>query len=309
MLPESQAIVYVNLSPLRAATHFDRRPVAHDPGYQRFIESTGIDFERDLNEAAFALHRLPDLTGPNGGLAFSEVFAGRFDPERLARYLAGIAASTETYDGHTIFSVPSQGRTVRVAVLPAGVGQGMVAISNTPTPEQIHSMLDRARTAWLPFGGPSPTLLHQYYGELPVLALAWGLGEIGLPFADSGELRVFGFPLPWRVDTVFVASLRWTGAIRLRVEEIAPSQATASASAQALAGLLGVLRLAETNLPAQMTDAGLLTFVNSATVTHVDNKAVLNATLPESLLRSVVRAPDALTSGSFNRRGDPGDAR
>ena len=41
ILPESQGILYFNLSPLRAATHFDRKPVRHDPDYQRFIDAPG----------------------------------------------------------------------------------------------------------------------------------------------------------------------------------------------------------------------------------------------------------------------------
>ena len=294
LLPESQGIVYFNLSPLRAATHFDRKPVAHDPDYQRFIDATGINFERDLNEAAFALDHLPDSTGPNGGLAFSEVFAGRFDPVRLAKYLAGIAASTEVYDGRTIFDVPNDGRTVRVAVLP----HRMVAVSNTPTTEQIHSILDRARTAWLPFHSSEPTLLSEHYHDLPVLSLAWGLGQIGLPFGDHGEFRVFGLTLPFRLDATFVASLRWTGALRLRIEEIAPNETAARASASALSGLLKLGQLAENNLPGQITSADTQALLNSASVVQYNDRAVLNATLPETLLRSLVRSPDALAPSS-----------
>ena len=48
LLPESDAIVYVNLKPLRLATHFDRTPVTRAPEYQHFIDATGIVPERDL---------------------------------------------------------------------------------------------------------------------------------------------------------------------------------------------------------------------------------------------------------------------
>ncbi len=283
LLPESQAIVYLNLSPLRAATHFDRKPVAHDPDYQRFIDATGIDAERDLDQAAIALTRLPDLSGPNGGLAFSEVFAGHFDPARLTRYLNTIASATDSYAGRTIYAIPSQGRTVRVAVLP----HGLIAVSNTPTPEQLHSILDRARTAWLPFGSAGPTLLSEHYRDLPVLSLAWGLGEIGLPFAEHGELRLLGLTLPFRMDETFVASLRWTGALRFRLEEIAPNEQAARASAGALSGLLSLGRIAENTLPDKVTGADLRTLLDSASVTHYADRAVLNATLPEGLLRSL----------------------
>ena len=305
LLPESQGIVYFNVSPLRSATHFDRKPVQHAPDYQHFIDATGIDFERDLNQAAFALDHLPDATGPNGGLAFSEVFAGRFDAGRLARYLQGLAPSTEAYAGSTVYEIPSSGRTVRVAILRRTAGDDLVAISNTPTPEQMHSILDRARTAWLPFGSGGPTLLSEHYGDLPVLSLAWGLGEIGLPFADHGELRLLGLTLPFRLDATFVASLRWTGALRLRIEEIAPSEASARASAQGLSGLLKLGRLAQEALPGTLGGAETAALLNSAVVTQHGDRAIVNATLPQSALHAIVTTPDGLAPSGAGRAMSP----
>src|ERR1700742_234036 len=100
LLPESDAIVYLNLKPLRAATHFDQSPVPRSADLQRFVDQTGIVPERDLDAAAFALHRMPDPRGPNGAVAYSEVFVGRFDGQRLGAYLATIATSKESYAGH-----------------------------------------------------------------------------------------------------------------------------------------------------------------------------------------------------------------
>jgi hypothetical protein len=296
ILPESQGILYFNLGPLRAATQFDRRPVAHASDYQHFINATGINFERDLDQAAFALDHLPDDTGPNGGLAFSEVFAGRFDPIRLGHYLAGISPTTENYDNHIIFNIPSDGRTVRVAIL----SHGLVAISNTPTAEQIHSMLDRDRSAWLPFSSNQPMLLTEHYRDLPALSLAWGLGQIGLPFGDHGEFHVLGFTLPIRLDATFVASLRWTGALRLRIEEIAPNASAAKASAQALSGLLGLARLTTSTLPEKMTSDDLRTLIDNSTVGAYEDRAVLKTTLPANLLRSIVQSPDSLATRPAN---------
>ncbi len=287
LLPESEAIVYANLSPLRAATRFHEHPVPHSHDYQQFIDATGIEPERDLDEAAFALDRLPDLTGPNAGLGYSEVFRGRFDSVRLARYLASIAGASEQYDGKTIYAIPSEGRTVRVALL----SNSMVAVSNTPTPEQIHSILDRARASWVPLGQTGPTLLARHYRDLPALSLAWGLGQIGLPFNDHGALNLFGLTLPFRLDATFIASLRWTGALRLRVEEIAPTETAAQLSAKGLSGLLDVGRFAENNLPEAAVNPGARAFLNSAKVTEYNDRAVLTATLPEDLLRSLLQAP------------------
>jgi hypothetical protein len=288
LLPESQAIVYFNLRPLRAATHFDRRPVPHDADYQRFIDATGINFERDLNEVAFALQRSADPLGPNGPVAYSEIFSGDFAAARLARYLAGQAATQESYAGHTVYSIPSAGRTVRVALL----GTHMVAVSNTPTAEQMHAMLDHSRTSLFPFSGPS--LLSAHYKDVPLLSLAWGLGEIGLPFTDNGKISIMGFELPMRLDTTFIASLRWTGALRLRIEQIAPSERAAAAAAATLESLVNLGRLAENNLPGALTDENARALFNSATVIHYDDRAVLNATLPAHFFEKLMSTPDAI---------------
>ncbi|HEY2860756.1 MAG TPA: hypothetical protein VGJ21_20255, partial [Terracidiphilus sp.] len=181
LLPESDAIVYANLRPIRLATHFDRTAVAHSADYQRFIDATGIDPERDLDAAAFALHRMDNPNGPNGPVAYSEVFEGRFDGARLARYLSSIASSQENYAGHTVYTVPVEGRQVRVAQL----GYDTIAASNMPTTEQIHAMLDRYRAAASPFSGSS--LLATYYRDVPLLSSAWAIGHIGLPFSQNGR--------------------------------------------------------------------------------------------------------------------------
>src|SRR5580700_9810981 len=202
LLPESDAILYADLKPLRLATHFDRTPVSRSPDYQQFVDATGIVPERDLDRAAFALHRMDDPSGPNGPVAYSEVFEGRFDGARLARYLGSIASSQEDYAGHTIFTVPVEGREVRISQL----GYDTLAVSNMPTTEQIHAMLDRYRAAASPFSGSS--LLAARYRDVPLLSSAWGLGHVGLPFSDAGRIRVFGLDLPLPEDTTFVASLR-----------------------------------------------------------------------------------------------------
>ena len=155
LLPESDGIIYINLKPIRAFFHKDLKPPQRAPEYQQFVDATGIDWERDLDQVAIALHRMPDPNGPNGPVAYSMVLVGKITGERLNAWLDAHAASRESYAGHTIYNIPSEGRTVRVTQ----IGYDMVAVSNTPTPEQIHSILDRHRTAALPFAGS--TLLEQ----------------------------------------------------------------------------------------------------------------------------------------------------
>src|ERR1017187_7752422 len=151
LLPESDGILYINLKPVRSFLHKDLKPPNRVPEYQQFVDATGIDWERDLDQVAIALHRMPDPNGPNGPVAYSMVLVGKLTGQRLNDWLDSHAVSRESYDGHTIYSIPSEGRTVRVAQ----IGYESLAVSNTPTPEQIHSMLDRHRTAALPFSGCS----------------------------------------------------------------------------------------------------------------------------------------------------------
>jgi hypothetical protein len=288
LLPESDGIVYVNVAPIRAATHFDRHQVNYAYEYQQFINATGIDPERDLDEAAVALHRMDNPLGPNGAVAFSEVFVGHFDAKRLTRYLDGTARSKENYAGHDIYSIPSEGRIDRVAIL----GYDMVAVSNTPTAEQIHSILDRYRTAALPFAGS--TLLSRHYQEVPLLSLAWGVGKIGLPLVGNGGIKVLGMTIPLSIDTTFIASLVWRGNVHLRVEEIAPTESAAALSASSLQAFVSIFRAAEDNLPGGMTDPQVRDLLNSTNVEHHKDRAILTATVPSPLIQKLISSPQNL---------------
>jgi hypothetical protein len=287
LLPESDAIVYVNLRTVRLASHFDRTPVSRSPDYQHFIDATGIDPERDLDAAALALHRMDDPRGPNGPVAYSEVFEGRFDGERLARYLASIASSHEEYAGHIIYTIPIEGRQFRIAQL----AYDTIAASNMPSPEQIHGMLDRYRAAASPFSGSS--LLDAYYRDVPLLSTAWGIGHIGLPFSESGRIRIFGIELPLPEDTTFVASLRPSpsmNSIHLRIEQVAPTEAAAAASAAALNSIVGVIQTIQPLVARQTdkTDADALrSFTTSIKVEQHKDRAVLTASVPFQLVRTL----------------------
>src|SRR5208283_628348 len=233
LLPESDGILYINLAPIRALAHFNHLPPPERvPDYQQFVDATGIDWEKDVDQAAIALHRMSDPNGPNGPVAYSIVLVGKITGKRFNAWLDAHAASRESYAGRTIYNIPSEGRTVRVAQ----IGYDMVAVSNTPTPEQIHSMLDRHATAAWPFAGSS--LLRQHYHEVPMLplpSLAWGVGHIELPFTEKGTINIFGFSLPLVTDSTFIASvtpaLSLGGALHVKVVEIAPSVNKAASQA------------------------------------------------------------------------------
>ncbi|WP_348268341.1 hypothetical protein P8936_03695 [Edaphobacter paludis] len=289
LLPESDAIVYINLKPLRVATHFDRTQVTRSADYQRFIDATGIVPERDLDDVAFALHRMDDPSGPNGPVGYSEVFEGRFDGQRLARYLASIATAQETYDGHTVYTIPvgdldpktHTTRQLRVAQL----DYDTIAASNMPTTEQIHSILDRHHAAASPFSGSS--LLSARYRDVPLLANAWAIGHIGLPFSERGYISVLGLQLPLPEDTTFVASLRFVGTLHLRIEQIAPTEADAARSAETLTALLSLFKSIQQGQPRIPADASLRTLIASLKIEQHKDRAVLTGTVPLDLLKQL----------------------
>jgi hypothetical protein len=296
LLPESDGIVYFNLKPVRTFFHKDLKPPQRVPEYQQFVDATGIDWERDLDEAAVALHRMPDPRGPNGPVAYSMVLVGRLTGARLNGWLDTHAASRESYAGHTIYNIPSEGRTVRVAQ----IGYDMVAVSNTPTTEQIHSMLDRHRTAALPFAGS--TLLSEHYHEVPLLSLAWGVGQIGLPFNESGAIQVFGLRLPLQADSTIVASLApalpLAGSLRVRVEEIAPTDKAAASQAAALATLVALARDFTAPLGENTANKGLKELLKTAEITQKHNRIEVNATLPISVLSGFASAENSLPNSA-----------
>ena len=321
LLPESDAIVYVNLKPIRSATHFDRewnkQPVEHSGDYQHFLDATGIVFERDLDSVAFALHRMDDPNGPNGPVAYSEVFEGRFDGTKLAAYLGSIATAKENYAGHDIYTIPVASETVAT---PAGkkveitvrslriaqLGYDTIAASNMPTAEQIHSILDRYRAAASPFSGSS--LLSARYRDVPLLSGAWAIGHVGLPFSENGKVTAFGLELPMPEDTTFVASLRFTTSLKLRIDEILPSEAEAKQSADALSAMLGLLRSIQ-NVQAQMAQGqanqgqnssqneAIRQLLDSTRIVPDKDRATLTATIPLDLLKQITAAsPDSASN-------------
>src|SRR5271155_1740858 len=178
LLPGADAFFYLNLGKARKANSGKELPaVSHDPEYERFIRETGFQFERDLDEAAFAIHYPGNWPGGGSGGAarearFSEVLVGKFHAEQLTAYLRKIARSVETYHSVDIFTIPLEGRMLRVAVLSAD----SVAASNHDDPAVIEGMVDRSKRLASPFGGPA--LLRQYYKHVQLASLAWLVARI-----------------------------------------------------------------------------------------------------------------------------------
>src|SRR5271169_5125453 len=118
LLPDSDAVFYVNLEPIRLLTDLGKKPPKdRDPQYQDFVNQTGFEFERDLDKVAFAIHRGGTSDGKSDETRYSEIFQGHFDGTRVSQYLRKLAGSVESYHGLDIYIIPLDGRTVRVVLL------------------------------------------------------------------------------------------------------------------------------------------------------------------------------------------------
>ena len=162
LLPGADGFFYINLKWIRTFNATGQLPpVSREPEYQKFVEETGFQFERDLDQAAFAIHYPQSWGDGTAGSAseprFSEIFVGKIDSGRLTAYLKKLSSSIDDYRGFDIYNIPLEGRTVRVVIL----SYDSVAVSNHPDPDVIRGMLDRSRKLASPFGGP--WLLRKFY--------------------------------------------------------------------------------------------------------------------------------------------------
>ena len=166
-----------------------------------------------------------------------------------------------------------------------------------PTAEQIHSILDRHRAGASPFSGSS--LLSARYRDVPLLSSAWAIGHIGLPFSERGYITLFGLQLPLAEDTTFVASLRYVGAIHLRIEQLSPTDADAARSAQSLTAILGLFKSIQQQMqPRNASDKAFLNMIESLKLEQRKDRAIITATIPMELLRELTSSDTEISPAS-----------
>ena len=91
-------------------------------------------------------------------------------------------------------------------------------------------------------------------------------------------VSVMGFSLPVPVDTELIASIRYSGMVHLRVEEIAPDTLAAQRTAESVGNILSVMRgLASADGPKDERDAAMRSVLSSAKVSQKEDRAVLTA--------------------------------
>jgi len=283
LLPECNGILYANLKPLRTFTNFGQKHTAWAPEYQSFVEQTGFQFERDLDEVAFAIHAGHDSQNET---RYSEVMVGRFNSTKLADFLAHMAKSRETYRNHEIFLIPYEDRTVRVTVL----SLDMVAVSNTGDAAQIHHIIDEYRRS--AFASSGPHLLGKYYRHVPFTSLAWLITEVAPPQAISlGGVSPLPFIRQLFGGGVVVGSARYNGSVLLRADDFLHDEAGAKDRAEQLQNFLTLYKTSESQTRPDHPDPDMESALNSISVEQKGERVQVNASIPKGLIEKMFETP------------------
>jgi hypothetical protein len=282
LLPGADGFVYIDLKWMRWADVAGHLPPApHDPEYEQFIQATGFQFERDLQEAALAIHNASPQTGNE--TRFSEVFVARIDGDKLRAYLKSLASSVDSYRSIDIYNIPLQDRTFRIAIL----GVDTVAASNHDDPQVIRGIIDRSRKLASPFGGPA--LLRQFYKRVPLASLAWAIFRIPSTSAiAAGQSNPGNSGLVSNQGATVVASVRYLGAVHFRAEAFTNDEQAAEQLTSQLNSFLAIFQSAEVAVSGQTPDPDVKKALASLKVQQNNNRTVLTATVPVELIRKMV---------------------
>jgi hypothetical protein len=292
LLPGADGFIYFDLKWARRVHLFDDLPqITHDPDYQQFIQGTGIDAERDLEEAAFSIHyptsrsitQSPSAGAQNKDIRFSEVLVGHFDSERLNSYLNKNAKSVEDYRSTKIYTIPLEDRTLRVAIL----GVDTVAATNVADPQVIKGIVDRSRKLASPFGGPA--FLRQYYKEVPLASLAWGVLKVNPPTDGATAPQGFSFLFPR--PAVVVASARYLGSVHLRAAAFTDSPGDAAQLSQKLGTFLDLFRTAQMTTSSSGADPDVKAVFDSLKIEQRSDSAVVTAIAPIEFFHKLIATP------------------
>jgi hypothetical protein len=287
LLPEADTILYFNLRPVRLVTNFGNRQIEHEADYEDFVRQTGIQFERDLDEAAFAIHgsnQAGRVKADEDTSRYSEVFVGRFNSEKLRAYLQKIANSVEHYRAHDIYNIPHEGRTVRVSVL----APDTVAASNTEDDRQIHHIVEQYEKSALPFGGPE--LVRDFYSEVPFGSLAWAISDVPLKGSALPGGWMQQIASQFLGGGVVVVSLRYTTAIHLRADSFV-NEDKAKNVAEQLNSLLTIYRRVDDVTRPEAPNPDLKAALDSIKVEPKSDRVSLSATLSRELVAKLFESP------------------
>jgi len=289
LLPDSDAVFYVNLEPIRLLTDLGKKPPKdRDPQYEDFLRETGFEFERDLDKAAFAIHYGTTNNGKSAETRYSEIFQGRFDSARISQYLRKLARNVESYRDLDIYIIPLEGRTLRVVLL----GIDIAAASNMADPGVIHGIVDRYKQAALPFAGPQ--LVGEYYRRVPLGSVAWTIARP--PATTTGqEHGEFLLPGGWSgllpPNSVVIASARPLNDIHLRAQVLTNGEADARAFTERVNTYLVLFKSLDISMDTGGPDPDVKAVFESFEIHQDKSEAVLTAKVPYAFFRKVLSEP------------------
>lgn len=272
LLPDGNLLLYVNFSP---AHFFDlgQIPAESDPQYQDFVQQTGFHFEHDLDTIAIS-QRSPGDTNSES----SAVFVGSFDERRIGGYLQKLSTGSENYAGRTIFSLSHEGHTVRACI----VDSKTVAVTNTDSSEGMHSIIDKARGLLLTGSGPS--LVRDYYGDVPFASLAWAMFRMP---AGTGAQLPGGIDADFLKNTVTVISVRYTGSIRVKAEVISAHDSDAAKVQEAANTFLVLAKGASESLSPGGPDKDVKAVFDNLRVDRDKNRTVISVVIPQDFVKKM----------------------
>jgi hypothetical protein len=271
LLPEGDLIIYANLKPVHLFDLNKSGSVQPQGEYKDFVDRTGIQPERDLDEVAMSRRDTPD----GRDVESSEVLIGHFDQARLRDYLQLLSSAREPYRNYTIYSIAHEGHTVRVALLDAG----KVAVTNMVSPEPMHGIIDRSLK---PSTGP---VLLSHYSDVPLGSMAWLIDRI--PNKPDNVQLPGGFAITLPAEAVAVGSLRYTGSLLLRADVFAQSEAQARQIVDSANSHLALVRSIGQFIKTKGPDQDIKAAFDSLQATQKENVAVFTATIPQSILKKI----------------------
>jgi hypothetical protein len=148
MPADAGAILYIDLDALRQSPFLAEMyrwapPRKEDPDYSQFLQSTGFNYESDLNRVSIAF-----LKHGQDSTLFA-VADGRFDRKKISAY-ASQTGTRESRGDREIFSVPLSGGARRITF--TFLGNARIALTNGASLEssqpQAHGDVDSDAPAW-----------------------------------------------------------------------------------------------------------------------------------------------------------------
>jgi ribosomal protein L12E/L44/L45/RPP1/RPP2 len=271
LLPEGDVLVYLNLRPLHLWKSGQSKPAQIEGDYQNFIDQTGIQLERDLDEAAMSRRDTPDGRDTES----TEILSGRFDLQRLKSWLEKTSAQRDSYHNRMVYLIPHEGHAVRVCLL----DPKRVAVTNMASSDPMHAIIEG--TEKVPDG---PSLLQSYYRQVALASLGWLIVRTG---SERPQLPN-GWSFDFLQNTITVASVRYTGDLLLRAEVIASSDNAAKNVVESAAGFLAMYRTVAQSVGAHGTDPDVKAAIDSIQVEQNKNVAVFTATISDKFVKKLV---------------------